>query len=153
MECLRARMSQPALPRRKLGIPYPVRLQSMSHYEPARADEGCRFEWENALEQWLRSGLNMPNATRLSAESLPCIGRDHAAALIFTGCRYRQRCQLQVLFSLPSISRQWPSKLPAGILRPRVAARVGAMSTVSTGAGCSNPGTPLRQNSNGTRRS
>ena len=33
------------------------------------------------------------------------------------------------------------------------AARVGAMSTVSTGAGCSNPAMPLRQNRIGTRRS
>ena len=35
----------------------------------------------------------------------------------------------------------------------RVKVQVGAISTVSAGWGCSKPGTPLRQNSIGTRRS
>ena len=59
----------------------------------------------------------------------------------------------QVFPSAPSRSRQRPSKLPSGTRSPRIAARVGAMSTVSTGWGCSKLRIPLRQNRIGTRRS
>ena len=58
------------------------------------------------------------------------------------------------VFPVPaSRSRQRPSKAPSSTFSPIAAAKVGAISTVSTGLGCSNPVMPLRQNSIGTRRS
>ena len=59
----------------------------------------------------------------------------------------------QVLPVPASRSRQRPSKAPSSTFSPIAAARVGAISTVSTGLGCSNPVMPMRQNSIGTRRS
>ena len=97
---------------------------------------------------------------------------DHIARYALLRCRQRQRHahqpaaqdhQISLLIHTQSLSqllpdpasrsRQRPSNVPSGSFSPNTAASVGAMSTVSTGAGCSNPRSPLRQNSIGTRRS
>ena len=59
----------------------------------------------------------------------------------------------QVLPLPGSRSRQRPSNDPSGTSSPISAASVGAISTVSTGTGCSKPSMPLRQKASGTRRS
>ena len=60
---------------------------------------------------------------------------------------------LHILAAPPSMSRQRPSNSSSGTSRPTNAASVGAMSIVSTGAGCSSPASPFRQKSIGTRLS
>ena len=71
----------------------------------------------------------------------------------------REKCEvkltksyLQVLPGPESRSRQRPS-ICTGTGTPISDASVGAISTVSTDSGCSNPVMPLRQNRIGTRRS
>ena len=50
----------------------------------------------------------------------------------------------QVFPAPPSISRHRPSKVPSGSFKPSIAAKLGAISTVSTGCGCSKPSIPRR---------